>query len=256
MDYDGNERPVPGAPGYRFRAYPSVGSTNALAMEAARSGEPGGLWIIGAEQTAGRARRGRNWTSERGNLYASLLMFDPGPAERIGELPMVAAVALADAVEAACGVLGVVKLKWPNDLLIEGYKISGILLEALTLDEGRWAIVCGFGVNCAHHPDLGLYPAGNLAGFGFRTHPEALFLCLAKAISGRIEAWSQSNGFADIRLDWLKRAVGIGERINVRYPEREVAGVFLGLEADGRLRLRLDNGEIDRISAGDVFFGE
>ncbi|NRG18684.1 biotin--[acetyl-CoA-carboxylase] ligase [Rhizobiales bacterium] len=256
MDYDGNEHPVPNAPGYRFRAYPSVGSTNALAMETARAGDPGGLWIIGAEQTAGRARRGRAWTSEKGNFYASLLLIDPGPSERVGELPMVAAVALADAVEKACGVIGVVKLKWPNDLLIEGRKISGILLEALTLEEGRRAIVCGFGVNCAHHPDLGLYPAGDLAGFGFRVTPEMVFLRVANTISERLEAWSYPGGFAKIRTDWLHRAVGLGERINVRYPDREIAGVFLGLEMDGRLRLRLDNGEIDRISAGDVFFGE
>lgn len=255
MEYDGNERPVPSAPGYRFRAYASVGSTNALAMEAAQSGDPGNLWIVGAEQTAGRARRGRGWTSEKGNLYASLLMIDPAPHERIGELPMVAAVALADAVEAACGVLGVVKLKWPNDLLIEGRKISGILLEALTLDEQRRAIVCGFGVNCAHHPDLGLYPAGDLAGFGFRAQPDVVFSHLAKEMARKLEAWSQPGGFADIRADWIRRAVGIGERINVRFADREIAGVFLGVDTDGRLRLRLDNGEIDRISAGDVFFG-
>ncbi|WP_208999919.1 biotin--[acetyl-CoA-carboxylase] ligase [Stappia sediminis] len=247
---------MPGVPGYRFRAYSSVGSTNALAMDAAQAGDTGKLWIVGMEQTAGRARRGRDWTSERGNLYASLLIVDPAPPERIGELPMVAAVALADAVEAACGVLGVVKLKWPNDLLIEGRKISGILLEALTLDAHRRAIVCGFGVNCAHHPDLGLYPAGDLAGFGFRATSDAVFSHLARKMSEKLEAWSYPDGFADIRTGWLKRATGVGERINVRFADREIAGVFLGIDTDGRLRLRLDNGEIDRISAGDVFFGD
>lgn len=255
MLFDGNVCPVPSAPGYRFKALPSVTSTNALALEAARCGEESGLWIVGAEQTAGRARRGRDWTSEKGNLYASLLLVDPGPAERVGELPMLAAVCLAEAVEAACGTLGQVKLKWPNDLLIEGKKISGILLEASPTPEGRQAIVCGFGVNCAHHPDLGLYPAGDLAEFGFLITPETLFAHLAMLVGERLDAWAMPGGFAGVRREWQRRATGIGERIVVRFPEREIAGIFEGLEEDGRLRLRRDGGEIERVSAGDVFFG-
>ncbi|WP_209001803.1 biotin--[acetyl-CoA-carboxylase] ligase [Stappia albiluteola] len=246
---------MPSAPGFRYQAFPSVGSTNAVAMDAARSGDAGKLWVISQEQTAGRARRGRGWSSARGNLYASLLLMEPMPEERLGNLPMVAAIALADAVEAACGVLGLVKLKWPNDLLVDGRKISGILLEALPLSGEQGAIVCGFGVNCAHHPDLGLYPAGDLAMFGYRIAPEHLFAHLAKSVAGRLDQWRENDGFAGIRKDWLARASGIGERITVRYPDREIAGVFLGIEQDGRLRLRLDNGLVEHVSAGDVFFG-
>lgn len=255
MIFDGSVRPVPSAPGFRYKAFDSVGSTNALAMDAARDGDGGMLWFVGREQTAGRARRGRDWTSERGNLYASLLLVEAMPEERLGNLPMVAAVALADAVDAACGTLGLVKLKWPNDLLIDGCKISGILLEALPLSGGRGAVVCGFGVNCAHHPDLGLYPAGDLAMFGYRVAPEHLFAHLAKFAAIRLEQWRRGGGFAEIREDWLARASGIGERITVRYPDREITGIFLGIEGDGRLRLRLDSGLIEHISAGDVFFG-
>ncbi len=254
MIFDGNERPVPSAPGYRFKAFASVGSTNAVALEAARSGDPGQLWIVGAEQTAGRARRGRQWASERGNLYASVLLVDVALADRIGELPLVAAVALADAVEAACGALGLVRLKWPNDLLIDGKKISGILLEAQPLADDRNAVVCGFGVNCRHHPNLGHYPAGNLGAFGYNVQADRLFALLAKSLSDTLKDWSMPGGFAGVRERWLARASGIGEKITVRYPERELTGIFQGIEADGRLRLQLFGGGFELVSAGDVFF--
>lgn len=254
MIFDGNERPVPSAPGYRFRAFASVGSTNASALEAARAGDPGRLWFVAGEQTAGRARRGRHWTSERGNLYASVLLVDVGPADRLGELPLVAAVALADAVEAACGTIGLVRLKWPNDLLIEGRKISGILLEAQPLADDRTAVVCGFGVNCRHHPDLGHYPAGDLAAFGYNVQADRLFALLAQSLQSTLDDWVREGGFAAIRDRWVARASGIGEKITVRYPDRELTGIFLGIEPDGRLRLLVGGKTVELISAGDVFF--
>ncbi len=251
---NGNEEPVPGVPGYRVRSFASLGSTNTAALDAARAGDPGQLWIVADEQTQGRARRGRSWSSERGNLYATVLWIDPAPAEHLGELPMVAGVALADAVEAACGRIGLVRLKWPNDLLIEDKKISGILLEALPLPGGNRAVVCGFGVNCSHHPDLGLYPATALSVLGHAVSPERMFALLARAVAARIEQWGRGAGFGAIRADWLARAVGLGGPITVRLSNRELGGRFEGIETDGRLQLKKADGRIELVSAGDVFF--
>lgn len=231
-----------------------MGSTNADAFDAGRAGDPGRLWITGAVQTTGRARRGRSWVSERGNLYASLLLINPGPRERLGELPMVCAVALADAVEAATGSFGLVRLKWPNDLLVEGAKISGILLESEMLGDGRSAVVCGFGVNCSHHPDPAQYRATDLSELGFRITPDHLFDRLASAMERRLDQWAGGSGFGAIRKAWLERAAGLGEMITVRLSDKTYEGVFRDLDVDGRLVLdHAGEGEM-RISAGDVFF--
>lgn len=242
------------AQGFRRRHFDTVGSTNADCLEAARHGDAGQLWITGSVQTGGRGRRGRAWVSERGNLYASLLLIDPGPRERLGDLPMVCATALADAVEAATGAYGLVKLKWPNDLLVDGAKISGILLESEMLADGRNAVVCGFGVNCAHHPSLPNYLATDLAELGYRIDPDALFDRLATAMAQRLAIWGRGTGFAPIRMAWLERAAGLGEPIVVRLANNEHEGVFRDIDAEGRLVLERA-GEADLIiSAGDVFF--
>ncbi|WP_321341128.1 biotin--[acetyl-CoA-carboxylase] ligase [Breoghania sp.] len=231
----------------------TVGSTNAEAFKAAREGDPGRLWVTAAMQNAGRGRRGRTWVSERGNLYASLLLIDPCEPARMGELPMVCCVALAEAVEAATGRLGWVSLKWPNDLLIEGAKISGILLESEQLPDGRMAIAAGFGVNCNHHPDNAHYVTTDFAALGYRIAPSDLFVHLAGAVSRCLTQWSGGKGFDEIRSAWLKRCVGIGAPVTVRLPDREIDGIFASLDAQGRLLLETSSGTMT-ISAGDVFF--
>ena len=247
-------REVPGLPHLRVQAHAEVGSTNVLAMEAARAGDPGGLWIVGGRQVAGRGRRSRPWVSEPGNLYASYLVLDPAVGDRLAQLPLVAALALSEAVDAMCGTYALAKLKWPNDLLVDGAKISGILLEATSLPDGARAVVMGFGLNLVHHPDLADYRAADLAGLGYRVEVQQAFVALAGALEHRLADWA-SGAPTQLVADWQARATGLGEEIRVRFETGETHGIFEGLDEIGRLRLRLADGTLSSVSAGDVFFG-
>ncbi|AXS40400.1 biotin--[acetyl-CoA-carboxylase] ligase [Breoghania sp. L-A4] len=254
MQASGGPIAIASAPRFRRLHLDTVGSTNINAFEAARGGDAGDLWITASMQEQGRGRRGRAWVSERGNLYASLLLIDPGPREKLGELPMVCAVALADAVEAATGSHGLVRLKWPNDLLVDDAKISGILLESETLGDGRCAVVCGFGVNCAHHPDPENYRATDLTELGFLIPPDHLFDRLASAMRARLAQWSKGAGFGAIRESWIARAARLGEHVTIRLGDTTYEGIFRTIDEDGRLVLTQGDGSERRISAGDLFF--
>jgi len=240
--------------GYRALVLDAVGSTNALALDKAREGEPSGLWIVAGRQTAGRGRQGRPWASEPGNLFSTLMLRDPAPPERVGELPLVVALAVHDAIADVLPppARPSLEIKWPNDVLYGGAKISGILIEGAALPEGG-VVVVGIGVNCASHPDGTPYPATHLDAAGYPTEPLALFECLAARLAARLAEW-RDLGFASIRDAWLKRARGLGAPITVRLPDRTVAGRFEGLDASGRLMLLTDEGSRQLISAGDVFF--
>lgn len=242
-------------PGFRLERHPAVASTNALALERARAGEPAGLWILADRQTAGRGRQGRPWASAPGNLFASLLLRDPAPPARLGELPLVVAVAVHDAVAdvlpppARAGLA----IKWPNDLLLGGAKLAGILIEGVDGPEGR-AVVIGVGVNCTAHPDGTPYPATDLGAAGHPTDAVALFERLAERVALRLAAW-RDGPFAALREAWLARAHGIGGPVTLRLLDRTAQGRFDGLDAAGRLLLRHDDGRVEPVSAGDVFFG-
>jgi BirA family biotin operon repressor/biotin-[acetyl-CoA-carboxylase] ligase len=240
--------------GVRLESHDAVGSTNAEALARARNGTPGPLWITAARQSAGRGRRGRAWTSEPGNLYATLLLNDPAPAWRAAELSFVAALAVHDAVvETEPSLAPRVALKWPNDVLIDGAKAAGILLESESAPERPLAVAVGIGVNCAHHPDDTVYPATDLAVAGASVTPEALFAMLSRTMLSRLAQWDRGRGFAAIRGDWLARASGVGEAIRVALPDRDLEGCFETLDAAGHLMLRVSDGRVIAIAAGDVF---
>ncbi|WP_068316314.1 biotin--[acetyl-CoA-carboxylase] ligase [Polycladidibacter hongkongensis] len=247
--------PVHTAPGFSFEHFESLASTNPEALARARDDGLSQHWIVADEQRAGRARRGRNWTSEKGNLFASVVVRFAQEPQRLMQLPFVAALSLMEAVELACGAHGLIELKWPNDLLVEGAKISGILLESEPAEQaGQVNVVCGFGVNCLHHPDIAMYPTVSLAGLGYRVAPQDLFLQLAARFAAWIEIWQGPGGFDEVRRRWLARAAGRGKMLTVRLPNEEFTGVFVDLDAFGRLILALDNGKERLVSAGDVFF--
>lgn len=247
--------PVPGLPDYRHVALGDVGSTNSEAMARARAGDPGNLWVTARRQLAGRGRRGRPWVSEEGNLYASLLLVDPAPVARLGTLPLVAAVAVYRALRPLFArTPQALAIKWPNDILVDGRKINGILLESESLPGGRMAVVVGCGINCRHHPDNPAYPATDLADCGIDRAPADLFPALARAMAGTLMEWNRGAGFAAVREAWLLAARGIGERVTVNLHEGQVAGVFEEIDADGYLCLLTEDGARRRISAGDLFF--
>jgi BirA family transcriptional regulator, biotin operon repressor / biotin---[acetyl-CoA-carboxylase] ligase len=231
-----------------------VGSTNAEAFARARAGERGPLWITARRQTAGRGRRGRGWVSERGNLYASLLLTDPAPPQRAAELSLVAALAVHDAVAERASALGPrLTLKWPNDVLCDGAKLAGILVEGEGLPGRPLVVVIGIGVNCAHHPADTTYPATNLAAASALVSPKALAQTLVGTMARRLAEWDAARNFAAIRAAWLKRAAGLGAPARVRLPEREVDGIAETLDEGGRLVLRLADGSREYIAAGEMF---
>ncbi len=244
-------REATGLAGVRHESYEILGSTNAEALARARAGERGPLWISALSQSAGRGRRGSVWASPPGNLYASLLLTDPAPQPLAPQLSFVAALALHDALCDCAPRLGPqFKLKWPNDLLLGPDKLAGILIEGES--EPVFAVVVGFGVNCANHPPDTAFPATDLLLAGAVVAPEALFAALAAAMLRRLAQWQSGAGFAAIRGDWLVRAAGLGEDIRVRLPERELRGRFHGLDETGRLQVEQPGG-LATITAGEVF---
>jgi BirA family transcriptional regulator, biotin operon repressor / biotin---[acetyl-CoA-carboxylase] ligase len=238
--------------GARRIAHDVLGSTNAEALELARRGERGPLWVTAERQSAGRGRRGRQWISPPGNLYASLLLSAPGAPEHWPQLSFVAALAVHDAVvEVAAHLAPLLAIKWPNDLLLAGAKFAGILIEGE--GGGKPALVIGIGVNCANHPVDVEYPATDLAAAGATVLPATLFAPLAVRMHERLGQWSEGGGFSSIRRDWHARAAGFGETVRVRLAQREIAGRFEALDESGALLLRLPDGNIVTIAAGDVF---
>jgi BirA family biotin operon repressor/biotin-[acetyl-CoA-carboxylase] ligase len=242
------------ASGARLVNLDTVGSTNAEAFARARAGERGPLWITARRQTAGRGRRGRLWVSEPGNLYASLLLTDPAPPPRAAELSLVAALAVHDALAECAPALGPrLQVKWPNDIVCDGAKLAGILVEGESAPGRPLAVVIGIGVNCAHYPADAAYPATSVKEAGALVVPETLAQALISAMAGRLAEWDRGENFAAIRTAWLRRAAGLGAPARVRLPEREVEGVVETLDEVGRLVLRLPDGRHERIAAGDMF---
>ncbi len=229
-----------------LRTVAETGSTNADLLILAGEGAAEGSWLRAERQLAGRGREGRPWVSPAGNLYASTLVrlrqADP-PAP---SLALVAAVALEEAV--GHFLPGRARLKWPNDLLVGEAKLSGILLE-----RAGDAVVIGFGVNIADHPDLPDRPTTSMTAQGAMVAPELLLDLLIDSVARWIGRW-RGEGLAPVRARWLERAHPIGSPLTARLPDGgAVQGLFDGLDADGALILRLAGGERRVIHAGDVF---
>ncbi len=230
-----------------IRTVAETGSTNADMAALARTGLGEGVWLRAERQTAGRGRQGRDWVSPPGNLYASTLIrqrpTDPAPAT----LGMVAAVALDEAVRVYVRDAPLM-LKWPNDLLLGGAKLSGILLERV-----EDAVVVGIGVNLAHRPDLPERPTTSLAEHGTAVAPADFADTLAEAFARWLGLW-RSGGVVPIRARWLDRAHPTGTALAARLPDGSVLeGLFAGLDDDGALTLRLAGGGTRVIHAADVF---
>lgn len=245
--------------GTRLLSLEATESTNDDALRAAREGDPGPLWVVAAEQRAGRGRHGRPWSSPPGNLYASLLLTDPCEAALAPQLGFVAGLALHEAVDAVTGVGAPrLALKWPNDLLFEGAKISGLLLEGHRVGASL-AIVVGFGVNVAFAPAGTPYPTTTVRAIAPAVTREALFEALARAFARTFGAWqaaqrlNAADPFGAVRRLWLERAAGIGAEVGLRLPSGERRGIFDGLDGSGRLRLKTATG-VELIDAGDLFF--
>lgn len=235
--------------------FDEIDSTNAEARRRAEEGEPGPVWLMAERQSAGKGRRGRAWSTEPGNLAATLLITTDAPPAKTAQLSFVAALAVCDVVRAYVGDKA--KVKWPNDVMIGDAKASGILIESGKRPDGRFWAAIGIGVNLAHHPTDVERPATHVGDHLAGPHPEPgdALLKLIIAFRAWYEVW-EAEGFPGILEGWTERAYGLGETATVRLPNESLQGFIQGLDADGALRLRLADGTIRRITAGDVFLGD
>ena len=220
-----------------MRTVPETGSTNDDVAVLAREGAAEGFWLRAERQTGGKGRQGRAWQSSAGNLHASTLVrLQPGdpPAPT---LALVAAVALHEAVKPYAPAA---RIKWPNDMLVDGAKLAGILLER----QGD-AVIIGFGVNLAHHPENLDRPATSLDP---PVPPDAFLGRLAAAFAAWLASW-RTERLAPVRAAWLAAAHPVGTALSTS----DARGTFEGLDDSGALRLRLEDGGLRVIHAGDVF---
>ncbi|MEM6463497.1 MAG: biotin--[acetyl-CoA-carboxylase] ligase [Pseudomonadota bacterium] len=240
---------------FRHIALDDVDSTNTACLERARDGDPGGLWITARRQLQGRARRGRSWVSEAGNLYASLLLINVAKPADLATLPLAVSLAVHRAITAVLppGAANAT-IKWPNDVLIGGAKISGILLESETLHDGRVAVVIGCGINVAHAPEQTMYRTTTLQAEGSGVSPDELFARLFMTMGEALDVWDGGRGIAAIRRSWLDNAEGIGKHIQVKLHQQTIGGIFAEIDQSGSLVLVQDDKTVRKIAAGDVFF--
>jgi len=244
------------AQGYRLSVHAQLGSTNDEALACARAGDAGNLWVVAKVQTLGRGRQGRLWSSPPGNLYASLLLLDPAASPRAPELGFVVGVAVAHALRPLVANDPRLRIKWPNDIVFDGAKLAGILLESVRLNDGRLACVSGIGVNCASSPrDLPYRTAALSDIVSMPVTPADVLSGLSAELTLWLEVWSSGAGFAKIRSEWLSLAGGIGTPVRVATPTRTLEGVFRTIDETGRLLLESQEGMV-AIEAGDVFFAE
>lgn len=229
-------------------ALESVGSTNDEARSRAVDGAPDRTLIWSREQTLGRGRRDRDWSSPVGNLYTSLILRPGVDAARMPELSFVAALGLYDGLVAIHGGGDGIALKWPNDVLFNGRKTAGLLLET----EGDGWVVLGMGLNVASFPDGTRYPATSLRHEGVSVSVEGALAAYIGGFGHWDERWRR-DGFGPVREAWLARCKGLGEALEVRLGRETVSGVFRDLDGTGALVLDC-NGAVRHITAGDVYF--
>lgn len=237
---------------WRVQVLGTTPSTQDVVHGLAETGEPEGLAIQALQQTKGRGRHGNTWSAPMGNLYISKLLRPSCRADKAGQLAFVVAVALSDAIDEIIEDGHIKTLKWPNDILIDGKKVSGILLESKLDKHDRVDyLIVGTGVNIFAPPEgaagLDSIKKERLAVNTFRD----LFL---DKLHARYMSW-QDKGFAEIRGSWLKQAHGLGQEMSIRLPEITYRGVFDGIDDNGTLIATVD-GERRTFTAGEVHFGD
>lgn len=246
--------------GYGRRVLAEVDSTNAEGLRRAAAAVAGGPeWILALRQTGGRGRRGRAWSDPPGNFAATLVLPLVGGVGDAALYSFVAALALGDACVEVTGQPGLFALKWPNDVLLQGGKMAGILLESTVLAPGRLVLAIGIGVNLLHAPvpeslePGSVAPVSLKAGAGVEIAPEAFLDPLARGFA-HWQRVLERDGFAPVRSAWLDRAARLGEEITARTMRDSVTGRFAGIDAGGQLVLDTAGGRV-LVPAADIYFG-
>jgi BirA family transcriptional regulator, biotin operon repressor / biotin---[acetyl-CoA-carboxylase] ligase len=238
----------------RVLHFESLDSTNEEAFRALAAGRDTPLWIVADEQSRGRGRGGRWWQSPKGNLYATLLMHTGVSAAIATQLSFVAALATYDAVAANLPRPRSTQLtlKWPNDLLRDGAKLAGVLLESVNAPKGgSLAIVLGIGINVSKSPSLTERP---ITSMGLEPSAvTAVFETLVRSMEVWLALWQDGKGFAEIREAWLSRAHGLNGPVSVNLSGSAIRGKFRGIDAAGALMLETEPGVVVTVTAGDIY---
>ncbi|WP_408873207.1 biotin--[acetyl-CoA-carboxylase] ligase [Gluconobacter roseus] len=238
---------------WRFEYHETLGSTSDLCKARAEAGEPDHLAIQAFSQTSGRGTRGRTWTDPGGNLAISLLFRPADPTAFIAALPFVMAVSLFETATHFCPTAtgpSPLMVKWPNDLLLDGRKMAGVLIETGGPQHSPWVVV-GIGANLRQAPEI---PGRRLAALSEKTDAPSAE-AFGKALVAQIDRWNavqEREGFAPVRAAWLARAHPVGSPLAVQGCETYITGSFSGLDAQGRLLLALPNGETIPVVTGDI----
>jgi BirA family biotin operon repressor/biotin-[acetyl-CoA-carboxylase] ligase len=245
-----------GGPGWRHLTFDEIDSTNLEALRRAGCGERGPLWITAGVQTLGRGRSGRKWMSPGGTLSATLLF---SPACEMSALPQLSLVSGIATFDAICETLpdverGSARLKWPNDVLIDGAKASGILVESTVFESGL-AVVIGIGINVAAIPAVEDRTVTSLARHGALASAPEVGGILARALGRWLDVWDEGRRFDLVRLAWLERAGPLGAPMTVHVDGEKAGGRFLGLDAAGGLLLETSEGNTRTFTFGDVALG-
>jgi len=244
--------------GFRLITLDTVGSTNDEARRLAAAGGGEGTLVRARRQTAGRGRLGRAWISDPGNLYFSLILRPGCPLVRAGQIGFVAANAVADAAAEVLPGSVAVGCKWPNDVLVAGRKVSGMLLESEVdrTGDAEWLIV-GIGINVDSHPEDVRFPATSLRACeaSDALSADGVLEAFCRHFRAGYAGWSR-DGFEPARRAWMARAVGLGRDIRVHTATAAVEGVFEDVDAGGALIMRGADGNRLTVSAGDIHFSE
>ena len=239
--------------GYVLHAFDRLESTNDEARRLAEQGAAAGTVVMAGEQLKGRGRHGRAWASPPGNLYASLLLRPERTLAEVAQLSLVASLALAEALIALAPPAADVRVKWPNDVLVRGAKVAGLLLESGSgADERVGWLIIGSGVNIASAPTGTSYPATALHDEGFAPiSPLDLLARYLGVLDGWLACW-RTGGFAAVRPAWLALGSGVGDRVRLRLGREEVAGRFLDVTDQGALLVAQDGAGRRQITAGEL----
>ncbi|MBL0849054.1 MAG: biotin--[acetyl-CoA-carboxylase] ligase [Candidatus Liberibacter ctenarytainae] len=237
---------------FRYTFFNTVVSTNDECIKQALAGDPGGLWVVASRQTGGRGRRGRVWTSEPGNLYASLLLVDSLSKQSLTLLSFAIAVAVHSLIASFLPMGADIKIKWPNDLLICRRKVSGVLIETLDLKNGLQAVIIGIGINIKSCPDNTLYPVTSLAQEGVCVDLKDVLSKLYQEIAKILAIWRRDTGRKEIMSLWRCYASGIGDAITVNLPHQSLSGRFVGIDDFGYLLLEESKGCFRQVFTGDI----
>ena len=240
--------------GFGVSEFITIDSTNSEALRQAKNNHLSNHWFVAKNQTAGRGRLARIWQWHQGNLAASLLLRLNVAPDKLSTIAFVAALAIYRALLEA-GTNAKISLKWPNDILANGEKICGILLEAHQTQSGDQALVIGFGVNIVAAPKDLPYGATCLQDIGSDMNAEQLFKLLSKHWLEVYRIWNEGEGLSEILKQWKKAASSIGDPVAISNHGKVIEGVFEDVDNNGRLIVKTPSGQLEYISSGDVHFG-